>query len=103
MTDVHADFGFADDEFGGEATDVLMLPLASERGQRARDLIEFAAGLDAGGMRDYARRARVTAQDLLEALQEIEAARTSIASLREDRDRWRDDRWREAHGEGWPK
>jgi hypothetical protein len=50
--------------------------------QRARDLIVFADGVEEGGLVEYARRARVVARDLLEALAALEASRSASDALK---------------------
>jgi hypothetical protein len=79
-----------------------MAPLATAE-RRVRDLIEFTAALVDVGLHDLARRSRVVARDLLEVLAELNGARGALAATTADRDRWRDQRWRETHGEPWPR
>jgi hypothetical protein len=69
---------------------------------RAKELLLFAGGFEEAGFPELARRASVVAGDCLEALAELEATRSAFAAVTADRDRWRDDRWRETHGEAWP-
>ena len=49
----------------------------------AEDFIEFCDGLEAAGQAEYARRGRVVARELIEAIGQLEAARSAIAALRE--------------------
>jgi len=70
--------------------------------ERGLALVEFADGIEAAGQVATARRCRAVAADLLEALDELCAARDALAAMTADRDRWRENRWREAHGEAWP-
>lgn len=49
----------------------------TQAGQRARDLILFADGLEEAGMVTYAQRARMVAHDTLDALQELAAERSA--------------------------
>jgi hypothetical protein len=53
-----------------------------EARQRARDLIVFADGLAEGGFHEYARRARLVARHLLEALDALEASRSVADALK---------------------
>lgn len=76
--------------------------ISADANQRARDLIVFAAALDDVGLPDLARRSRVVAGDLLVALHELEWEREALGRMEADRDRWRDNRWREVHREAWP-
>lgn len=74
-----------------------------EATQDARALIDFAAGAEEAGLVDYARRARRVAWTLLWALDELAAERSARRAVEGDRDRCRDQRWREEHGEAWPE
>lgn len=65
--------------------------------------IAFCDGLEAAGMVEYARRGRVLARELQVSLRRIEGLEATVVALTADRDRWRDDRWREAHGQPWPR
>jgi hypothetical protein len=70
---------------------------------RAKNFVVFCDGLEEAGMRFYARRGRTLARDVLELHTQLAAARTSLEAMTADRDRWREDRWREVHGQGWPR
>lgn len=52
--------------------------------------------------RDRLRELGATDDELTDALNELEAERSLRIAVTADRDRWRDNRWRETHGEGWP-
>ena len=54
--------------------------------QRARELAVFCDGIAAGGFESFARRGRVAADDLLRALDELEAERSARVALQEQRD-----------------
>lgn len=106
MSDQFADFGAADASEAAELHELFGSTLTTSEEDartRARLLVEFADGLDDAGQVETARRARVTARDLLETLDTLDAVRGQLDAMRRDRDRWREDRWREAHAEAWPK
>ena len=65
--------------------------------------IAFCDGLEAAGMEEYARRGRMVARELAESRRRVETLAAALGRMREERDRWRDGRWREAHGQPWPK
>lgn len=50
----------------------------------------------------YAQRARDVARDTLELDRQLTSTRRALNAVEADRDRWRDQRWREAHAEPWP-
>jgi hypothetical protein len=54
---------------------------------RARDLIEFANGLDEAGLSETARRSRVVARDLLELVDELRAERSARRAAQTNYDR----------------
>jgi hypothetical protein len=54
--------------------------------ERARELIVFCDGLDEAGLHELARRSRVVARDLLEALTELEGERSARRAIQEQRD-----------------
>lgn len=68
----------------------------------ARALILFADGMEEAGYSEYARRARVVAHATLELTDQLHAERAARRAVEDDRDRWRDQRWRETHREPWP-
>jgi hypothetical protein len=51
--------------------------------QRARELITFADAVEDMGLEELARRSRLVASDLLEALNELDAERSASRALRE--------------------
>lgn len=65
--------------------------------------LAFCDGLEQAGLVEYARRGRVIARELAESRRRVAFLETYLATLRADRDRWRDGRWREAHGQAWPR
>lgn len=69
----------------------------------AQTLLTETELFDELGVGRLAARARCVARDLLDALDALEASRNYTRAVSAERDRWRDDRWREAHGEAWPK
>lgn len=71
--------------------------------EEARGLVVFADGLEDAGFVELARRARVVAAETLWLADELAGARAALAGMEADRDRWRDQRWRETHGEAWPR
>ena len=72
--------------------------------ERAGELIVFCDGFDEGGLYPgFTRRAREVAYDLRDALDQLDATCTALAAITTDRDRWRENQWREAHGEAWPR
>lgn len=54
-----------------------------QAGQRARDLIVFADGLEEAGLITYAQRARMVARDALELLDELAGERSARRSIQE--------------------
>lgn len=96
------DFGGLDDDFGDERGSICLTPSEEQAVARARALVEFAAGLEDAGHAETARRVRVAGRDVLELVEQLAAVRSSLVAMTADRDRWRDNRWREAHGERWP-
>lgn len=58
--------------------------------QRARDLIQFADGLDEGGFPHFAAKARMVARDSLDAVAELEAERSVRRALQERCERQQD-------------
>jgi hypothetical protein len=55
--------------------------------RRARDLIEFADGLDDTGLHRTAGRCRIAADDLLRILADVRAERAARVKIQADRDR----------------
>ena len=53
----------------------------------ARELIAFADGLEEGGFRDYARRSRVVARELLQCAADVRAERSARAAIQAQRDK----------------
>jgi len=51
----------------------------------ARDLIVFADGLEEGGLRVYAQRARSVARDLLQCAGELRAERSARVAIQKQR------------------
>lgn len=76
----------------------------SERpAESAREFIIFCDGLEQGGMVAYAQRGRNIARELLATLAALSATTGALVAVTEDRDRFRDDRWRERHGTNFPR
>ena len=65
--------------------------------------IAFCDGLEAAGMVEYARRGRTLARELAASRERVAFLEQYVETLRADRDRWRDNRWREEHGQPWPR
>lgn len=65
--------------------------------------IAFCDGLEAAGLEEYARRGRVIARELAASQERVAYLQGYVETLRADRDRWRDQRWREAHEQPWPR
>jgi hypothetical protein len=63
--------------------------LLGDTEQRARDLIVFADGVEEAGLRVYAQRARVVADDLLRIAADLRAERSARLSIQQERDRLR--------------
>jgi hypothetical protein len=55
--------------------------------QRARELIEFCAGLDEAGLHEVARRSRMVARDVLDLADGLAAERSARVAIQEQRDR----------------
>lgn len=66
------------------------------------EFITFCDGLEAAGMVEYAQRGRAVARELAAARQDLASTVAALDAMRADRDRWRDDRWRETHGQAFP-
>ena len=54
--------------------------IVGDPGERA-EFVAFCDGLEEGGLPEYARRARIVARDLLEALDALEAERSVRVAL----------------------
>ena len=69
---------------------------------QARELLVFADGIEDAGHPELARRSRVVARDTIWLVEQLEAERAARIRMTEDRDRWRDNRWRAEHGQAFP-
>jgi hypothetical protein len=63
----------------------------------------FCNGLIEAGLAVIGHKGRYVARLLGEMSERVEAAENALTEMTADRDRWRDNRWREVHGEAWPK
>jgi hypothetical protein len=59
----------------------------SDARERARDFVSFCDGLEQAGLDEYARRGRVVADDLLQALQALDAERSARRAIQERAER----------------
>jgi hypothetical protein len=69
----------------------------------AAELIVFADGAEEAGLITYAQRARAVAREAIWLADALENAERSLGTMTEERDKWRDERWREQWGMAWPK
>jgi hypothetical protein len=59
----------------------------SDARQRAEAFVQFCDGMEEAGLGEYARRGRVVADDLLQALQALDAERSARRAIQERAER----------------